>query len=108
MYESQVPDYPLQMDQTKLYSTTRSIAYPSPGSPNPVPDLFVYDVASKTTRKIDARAGQPFTDAVVGHYVYSVAWAPDGSEVRLRRANRLQSIIEWVGCGPATGKRNHP
>jgi dipeptidyl-peptidase-4 len=101
--ESKVPDYPLQMDQTQPYSTTRSIAYPSPGSPNPQPDLFVYDLARKSTTRIDVRAGQPFSDAVLGHYIWSVAWAQDGSELRLRRANRLQSIIEWSGCSPATG-----
>lgn len=101
--ESKVPDYPLQLDQTKLYSTTRVIAYPSPGTPNPIPDLFVYDVAAKTTKKIDIRGGRPFDDEVMGHYVWNIAWAPDNSELRLRRANRAQNKIEWAGCAPASG-----
>ncbi len=101
--ESKVDDYPLQLDQTKLYSTTRVIAYPSPGTPNPVPDLFVFDVASGATKRIDVRDGAPFTDEVIGHYVWNVTWAEDNSELRLRRANRLQNIIEWSGCSPLTG-----
>ena len=101
--EGAVPDYPLQMEQTKPYSTTRTIAYPSPGSPNPIPDLFVYDVVSGTTVHVDVRDGQPFNDAVVGHYIWQVAWSPDNAEVRLLRANRLQSIIDWIGCSPQSG-----
>lgn len=101
--ESKVPDYPLQLDQTKLYSTTRTIAYPSPGTPNPVPDLFVYDLKTRATTRVDVRDGKPFDDHVMGHYVWAVSWAPDGSEVWARRANRLQNTIEWIGCAPATG-----
>jgi dipeptidyl-peptidase-4 len=101
--EDKVPDYPLQLEQTKQYSTTRTIAYPSPGSTNPVPDLFVYDLASGKTTRIDVRGGQPFSDEVVGHYIWKVAWSPDNAEVRLLRANRLQSIIDWIGCSPVTG-----
>ena len=100
--ESRVPDYPLQMDQTKAYSTTRTIAYPSPGSPNPVPDLFVYDVAAGTTIKIEVRDGAAFDDAVIGHYVWNVAWSPDGAQLRLLRANRVQNTIDWAACSPTT------
>jgi dipeptidyl-peptidase-4 len=101
--EARVPDYPLQLDQTKLYSTTRIIAYPSPGSPNPIPDLFVYDVASGVTTRIDTRDGRPFTDEVMGHYLWQVGWSLDDSEIRLERANRRQNSMEWVGCSPQTG-----
>lgn len=101
--ETHVPDYPLQLDQTKPYSTTRSIAYPSPGSSNPVPDLFVYEVATGRTTHVEARDGLPFSDEVMGHYLWQVSWAPDSSEIRLERANRRQNIMEWVGCSPQTG-----
>jgi dipeptidyl-peptidase-4 len=101
--EGRVPDYPLQLDQTKQYSTTRIIAYPSPGSPNPIPDLFIYDVASGKTVHVDVRDGKPFSDEVMGHYLWLVAWAPDNSEVRLERANRTQKIMEWIGCSPDNG-----
>ncbi len=101
--EKPVPDFLLQLDQTKLYSTIDTEAYPKAGEPNPVVDLFVYDVASKKSVKMDVRDGEPFTDDVVGHYVYNVGWSPDGSEITMNRTNRRQNIMEFVGCSPTTG-----
>ena len=101
--EKKVPDYFLQTDQTKLYSTVDTEAYPKSGEPNPVVDLFVYDLATKTTTKIDVRGGKPFDNDVVGHYVYRVAWSPDGKELLFTRANRRQNVQEFVAADPATG-----
>ena len=42
--EKQVPDYYLQLDQTKIQSTNDVEAYPKAGAANPIVDLFVYDV----------------------------------------------------------------
>jgi dipeptidyl-peptidase-4 len=101
--EKQVPDYFLQLDQTKLYSRMDSEAYPKAGQPNPVVDLFVYDVASKQSVRIDVRGGKPFDNAVVGHYVYRVAWSPDGKELLFNRTNRRQNVLEFVAANPDTG-----
>src|SRR5262245_52017419 len=79
--EKQVIDFYLQMNQTQVQDTLDVEAYPKPGQPNPVVDLFVYDVASKKSTRIDVRDGKPFDNAVVGHYVYNVAWSPDGKEI---------------------------
>jgi len=102
--ESKVPDYFLQMDQTKLYSKADIEAYPKAGEPNPIADIFIYDVAAKTTVKVDVRDGKPFDDAVVGHYAYHVAWSPDGRELLFNRTNRRQNVLELTACDPATGK----
>ena len=102
--ESKVPDYFLQMDQTKLYSKADIEAYPKAGEPNPVADIFIYDVTAKTTVKVDVRDGKPFDDAVVGHYAYHVEWSPDGKELLFNRTNRRQNILELAACDPATGK----
>jgi len=102
--ESKVPDYFLQMDQTKLYSKPDIEAYPKAGEPNPVADIFIYDVTAKTTVKVDVRDGKPFDDAVVGHYAYHVEWSPDGKELLFNRTNRRQNILELAACDPATGK----
>ena len=101
--ESKVRDYFLQLDQTKLYSKADVEAYPKAGEPNPVVDLFVYDVVAKTSVKVDVRGGKPFEDDVVGHYVYRVSWSPDGRELLFTRANRRQNILEFTAADPDTG-----
>ena len=101
--EKPVPDYYLQMEQTKLYSALDTEAYPKAGYPNPVVDIFVYDVATKKSVKVDVRSGKPFDNSVVGHYVYNVRWAPDGSELLFNRTNRRQNIMEFTACKPDTG-----
>ncbi len=101
--ESKVPDYFLQLDQTKLYSRMDVEAYPKSGEPNPVVDLFVFDVASRTSVKIDVRGGRPFENDVVGHYVYRVSWSQDGKELLFTRTNRRQNTMELAAADPATG-----
>jgi dipeptidyl-peptidase-4 len=101
--ESDVPDYYLQLGQTEIQSSLDVEAYPKAGAPNPVVDLFVYDVATGTSTRIDVRNGQPFTNDVVGHYVYRVEWTPDGTELSIHRTNRRQNILEYAACDPEGG-----
>ncbi len=101
--EKQVPDYYVSVDQTRLQSAIDTEAYPKSGVPNPIVDLFVYDVAARRSIRIDVRDGKPFDDAVVGHYVYHVAWSPDGRELLFFRTNRHQNVMEVTAANPATG-----
>ncbi len=101
--ESGVPDFYLQMDQTKIQSSLDIEAYPKAGAPNPIVDLFVLDVAGGAITKLDIRDGKPFTNEVVGHYVYAVSWSPDGSELLVHRTNRRQNVLEFAACSPAGG-----
>lgn len=102
--ESGVPDYYLQLDQTKLQSTIDTEAYPKAGVTNPAVDLYVYNPATKQSVKMDVRDGKPLDNAVVGHYVYRVGWTPDGNEITFNRTNRRQNIMEFTACNPETGK----
>ena len=112
--ESKVKDFYLQMAQTSVQSVMDVEAYPKAGAPNPIADVFVYDVASGRKTQIDVRDGKPFTDIPadgsaftndnIGHYVYGIRWSPNGSELFLNRTNRRQNQMDFAACNPATGK----
>ncbi|RYG31376.1 MAG: S9 family peptidase, partial [Burkholderiales bacterium] len=102
--ETQVDDYYLQLDQTKTFSTMLVQAYPHPGETNPVADLMVYDLATGATTRMDVREGKPFTNNVVGHYAWAAQWTKDGSDVLIRRSDRLQKNQDLAACSASTGK----
>jgi dipeptidyl-peptidase-4 len=101
--DSPVPDYYLQLDQTKMYSKIDTEAYPKAGYDNPIVNLFVYDMATGKSTKIDVRSGMPFANATLGYYVYDVDWSKDGREITFNRTNRRQNTIEYTACNPASG-----
>src|SRR5438105_1685723 len=72
--EKLVPDFYLQMNQTQVQDTLDVEAYPKSGKPNPVVDVFVYDLAAKSRVRLDVRDGRPFDNSAIGHYVYNVSW----------------------------------
>ena len=101
--ETGVPDFYLTLNQTRLQPTLDTEAYPNAGVQNPVVDLFVYDVATGQSTRIDVRDGKPFDNAAVGHYVYRVMWSPDGRELLFLRTNRRQNVMELAAANPSTG-----
>ena len=101
--DSPVPDYFLQLDQTKMYSKIDTEAYPKAGFPNPIVNLYVYDMASGKSTKVDVRSGMPFENNTMGYYVYDVRWSEDGKEITFNRTNRRQNMIEYTACNPTTG-----
>ncbi|MDH5235105.1 MAG: S9 family peptidase [Gemmatimonadota bacterium] len=101
--ERPVKDYFLQTEQTSVQGSVETEAYPKAGTENPIVDLFVYDLTSGKSTRMDARDGKPLTDEVVGHYVYRINWRKDGTELLLNRTNRRQNVMEFTACAPATG-----
>ena len=101
--ERPVKDYWLQTDQTAVQGAVMTEAYPKAGTENPIVDLFVYDLATGKSTRMDARDGKPLTDEVVGHYVYRITWSKDGSALLLNRTNRRQNVMEFATCTPSSG-----
>jgi len=102
--ESQVPDFYLQLGQTKIQSTVDVEPYPKAGGTNPVVDILIYDLESKNTVRVDARNGNPFGNDVIGHYLYGVAWTRDSKELLFHRTNRRQNVMELAAADPVTGR----
>ncbi len=102
--EQQVPDFYVTLNQTRRLTTLDTEAYPLAGSPNPIVDLFVYDVATRRTTRIDVRDGRPFDDSAVGHYVYRVEWTADARDLIFLRTNRRQNVMDLVAANPDTGR----
>jgi dipeptidyl-peptidase 4 len=101
--ERNVPDFYLQLNQTKIQSTADIEPYSKAGSNNPMVELWIYDVPTKQTVRVDVRDGKPFDNSVVGHYVYGVSWTADG-ELLFHRTNRRQNIMELCAADAESGK----
>lgn len=97
--ESQVKDYFLQYEQTKVQDTLDVEAYPKAGAPNPVVTLLVYDLESKQITTVDTR----FNDPILGEYVYDVRWSPDGKELFYNRTDRKQKTMQFCAADPSSG-----
>jgi len=102
--ETPVKDYYLQLNQTELYDSLDVEAYPKSGTGNPLVDVFVYDVATKKSTRLDVRDGRPQANETVGYYAYGVSWTADSKELLIHRANRRQNIMDYSACDPATAK----
>jgi dipeptidyl-peptidase-4 len=101
--EGQVKDYFITLNSLEQQDTLDVEPYPKAGAPNPLVDLYVYNLDTKQTTRVDARDGKPAANEVVGYYIYDVRWSPDGQELLFNRANRKQSIVELAACNPSTG-----
>ena len=101
--ESKVPDYYVALNNLQVQDTLDAEPYPKAGAPNPIVDLYVYDVETRQNVRMDVRDGKPFTDDSIGHYVYNIRWSPDGTQLLFNRTNRLQNVMEFTACDPKTG-----
>ena len=102
--ESKVPDYFVTLSNLQVQDVLDTEPYPKAGAPNPVVELYVYDVETGQNVRLDVRDGKPFENDVVGHYVYNVRWSPDGTQLLFNRTNRLQNVMEFTACDASTGK----
>jgi len=100
--ETNVVDYHLTLDVTKVQNRVASEPYPKAGAPNPIVDLFVVNVSSGQTTAVAVRPLGAAEDGV-GHYVYDIAWSESGDALRFFRTDRLQRTREFCVANPADG-----
>jgi dipeptidyl-peptidase-4 len=102
--ESQVRDYYGTLDETRFQNRLDVEPYMKVGTTNPAVDLLVYDLETRKTTRMDVRDGKGFDNNVIGHYIYGVAWSPEGKELLFHRTNRRQNVMEFCAADPETGK----
>ncbi|HZP48869.1 MAG TPA: DPP IV N-terminal domain-containing protein [Vicinamibacterales bacterium] len=101
--ESNVPDFYLTLDETAPHPILDTEAFPLAGAANPIVDLFVYDVGTRRSTRVDVRDGRSFSNDAIGHYVYRVEWTRDSRELLFLRTNRRQNAMDVAAADPATG-----
>ncbi len=90
------------LENQKTPQPTLSVeAYPKPGKPNPMVDIYIYDVAQHKSVQVKVRDGE-FSDAV-GHYAYAASWRPDSKALLFHRMDRRQQVLDLCSADPSTG-----
>lgn len=93
--ESPVGKYPIVHDVSPAPRLVLQ-SYPKAGANNPIVRLFVVDVETGRTVRVD-------TGFETNVYLYRPRWTPDGREFTYLRLNRLQNRVELFAADPATG-----
>ena len=93
--ESQVPEF--QMEVFKgLYPDWYSFKYPKAGEDNSVVGIYVYDLESGKTVKMD-------TGAETDIYLPRIKWTMDPNILAIQRLNRHQNHLEILAANATTG-----
>ena len=90
--ESRVPVFEMMRYDGKLYNEAYSFKYPKAGDANSVVDLYVYDLKTGETERVDVSPDR-------GQYILQPEWTPDG-RLCFQRMNRRQNHFEAVLCNP--------
>ncbi len=94
--ESNVKEYSLTF-YGKLYPEHYTYKYPKAGEDNSVVEIYVYDLASGNTVKMDVG---PETD----QYIPRIKWTRDANTLAIERLNRLQNHLDILLADASTGK----
>ena len=90
--ESLVPVFEMMRYDGKLYNEAYSFKYPKAGDANSVVDLYVHDLKTGETERVDVGPDR-------GQYILQPEWTPDG-RLCFQRMNRRQNHFEAVLCNP--------
>lgn len=94
--EADVPEYNMQL-WGKLYPVDYRYKYPKAGEKNSIITLSVFDLAKKSTVKIDIGTE---TDI----YIPRINWTKNPNVLSVRRMNRLQNRLDILHADATTGK----
>jgi dipeptidyl-peptidase-4 len=95
--ESAVPEFSLTYYNGGLYPENTSYKYPKVGEPNALVDIFIYDIPSKKTVKVDLGSEKD-------QYVPRILWTRDPNQLCVFRMNRHQNHLELLLADAKTGK----
>ena len=94
--ESNVREF--QMEEFEgLYPDWYSFKYPKAGEDNSIVEIYVYDLASGKTVKMD-------TGTETDIYLPRIAWTKDANVLAIQRLNRHQNHLEILAADTTTGK----
>ncbi|MBQ6770676.1 MAG: S9 family peptidase [Bacteroidales bacterium] len=94
--ESNVREFQMEEFQG-LYPEWYSFKYPKAGEDNSIVGIYVYDLASGKTVKMD-------TGAETDIYLPRIAWTKDANVLAIQRLNRHQNHLEILAADATTGK----
>ena len=94
--ESKVREF--QMEEFEgLYPEWYSFKYPKAGEDNSIVEIYVYDLATGKTVKMD-------TGSETDIYLPRIAWTKDANILAIQRLNRHQNHLEILAADASTGK----
>lgn len=94
--ESMVHEFQMEVVEG-LYPEWYSFKYPKAGEDNSIVGIYVYDLASGKTVKMD-------TGTETDIYLPRIAWTKDANVLAIQRLNRHQNHLEILAADATTGK----
>ena len=94
--ESKVREFQMEVVEG-LYPEWYSFKYPKAGEDNSIVEIYVYDLASGKTVKMDTG-----TEADI--YLPRIGWTKDANVLAIQRLNRHQNHLEILAADATTGK----
>jgi dipeptidyl-peptidase-4 len=87
--ESQVPEFSMSIFGKDLYPKIETFKYPKAGEKNSLVSLHLYNVDSKTTKKVDLSQYNDF-------YIPRIEWTNDANVVSAKILNRHQDNLDLL------------
>ncbi len=87
--ETKVPEYSMDIMGEDLYPTQQVFKYPKAGEKNAEVSLWMYDVVSEKTSKIDISGFE-------NYYIPRIMWTQDASLLSVQLMNRHQNVLDLI------------